>query len=69
MEVVVERLKRFVATNSAFAIELPEVLFRLGIHGKTRVSSRFVQFDQLGDSFELSTLGVFVLGAGSDFRR
>jgi len=52
-KVMVERLEGVVAANSPLAVQLSEMLFRLGVHRKPRISSRFILVDQLCNSEEL----------------
>ena len=52
-KVMVERLEGLVAANSPLAVQLSEMLFRLGVHRKPRISSRFILVDQLCNSEEL----------------
>ena len=52
-EVVIEGWKRLLSPHAARAVQLSEVLFGLGIHGKDRVSSGQVVGLQLRNALEL----------------
>lgn len=53
-EVMIERLKGSVATNSALAKQLSLELFGFGVDRKTGISGLFIRLDKLGDILELS---------------
>ena len=52
-KVMIERLERLATADSSGSKEFSHSVLRFGVHRKTRIASRLIGLDQLGDPQEL----------------